>query len=360
MHITSIIAEPLHLELHEPFRISTGVQPRGDNVLVRLTLENGIVGLGEAAPVPHIMNETADATMTTIRDAEQLIKGNDVRRWRSLAEELKRAYPQMGAARAAIEMAMLDALGQLHRIPLWCLFGGKLDRLYTDMTITAGDMAHAERSAIAIQKRGIRTIKIKIGAVSVEEDIERLVAIHRAVPTLRLFVDANGAHTVDQAQRFCVAMKDHRIAIALFEQPFARGTDAKLWHELHRAAPEIPLCADEDCHFALDVLRIVETRSAQYINIKLTKCGIVESLAMWHIAKSAGLGLMIGGMVESILAMSCSAHFAAGLGGFDFVDLDTPMFITNSPFEGGFIQRVDELCVELLDAGHGVRLPSAK
>ena len=64
---------------------------------------------------------------------------------------------------------------------------------------------------------------------------------------------------------------------------------------------------------------------------------------------------MIGGMVESILAMSFSANLAAGNGGFDFIDLDTPLFIAEHPFIGGFAQTGGTL--QLADvAGHGVNL----
>jgi L-alanine-DL-glutamate epimerase-like enolase superfamily enzyme len=92
----------------------------------------------------------------------------------------------------------------------------------------------------------------------------------------------------------------------------------------------------------------------QVFNIKLMKTGIAESLAIAAIARAAGLDLMIGGMVESVLAMTTSACFAAGLGGFAFVDLDTPLFLADNPFDGGYVQTRD--CLELsgIVAGHGV------
>ena len=84
------------------------------------------------------------------------------------------------------------------------------------------------------------------------------------------------------------------------------------------------------------------------------KSGVVEALAIWNVATSAGLKIMIGGMLESVLAMSFSAHFAAGLGGFTYVDLDTPMFIREHPFVGGFEQEGARLSVARVEAGHGV------
>jgi L-Ala-D/L-Glu epimerase len=63
---------------------------------------------------------------------------------------------------------------------------------------------------------------------------------------------------------------------------------------------------------------------------------------------------MIGGMVESTLAMTASASLAAGLGGFEFVDLDTPLFMRDAPTRGGFRQSGPELELAHISAGHGV------
>jgi hypothetical protein len=64
---------------------------------------------------------------------------------------------------------------------------------------------------------------------------------------------------------------------------------------------------------------------------------------------------MIGGMIEGRLAMSTSACFAAGLGGFDFVDLDTPLFLARDAFAGGYVQRGAEIDLSPIEAGHGAR-----
>jgi hypothetical protein len=63
---------------------------------------------------------------------------------------------------------------------------------------------------------------------------------------------------------------------------------------------------------------------------------------------------MIGGNVESILAMTMSACFAAGLGGFGYADLDTPWFLAANPFSGGYVARGGTLSVGHISAGHGV------
>jgi L-alanine-DL-glutamate epimerase-like enolase superfamily enzyme len=90
---------------------------------------------------------------------------------------------------------------------------------------------------------------------------------------------------------------------------------------------KIPVCADESVRSLTDAVAIINQKSAQVINIKIMKTGIFESREIAILAKAKGVGLMIGGMMETSLAMTASAHMAAGLGCFDFIDLDTPYFI---------------------------------
>jgi L-alanine-DL-glutamate epimerase-like enolase superfamily enzyme len=71
-------------------------------------------------------------------------------------------------------------------------------------------------------------------------------------------------------------------------------------------------------------------------------------------ARALGLGLMIGAMVESPLAIATSASLAAGQGGFSFVDLDTHLFMRDIPLSGGFVQSGPLLDLSGIAAGHGV------
>ena len=84
------------------------------------------------------------------------------------------------------------------------------------------------------------------------------------------------------------------------------------------------------------------------------KTGLDEALTIARMVRAAGADLMIGGMVESSLALGLSAAFAAGLGGFRFVDLDTPLFFTDDPFEGGYTMQGATLRLDLAAQGHGV------
>jgi L-alanine-DL-glutamate epimerase-like enolase superfamily enzyme len=184
--------------------------------------------------------------------------------------------------------------------------------------------------------------------------VERLVAIHAVAPRARLFADANGGYTLAGARTFLAALERARVPLSLLEQPVA-AEDFEGMAALTRES-RVPVCADESARSAADVLRLIRERAAHGINIKTMKCGLVEALAMWQLARAAGLELMVGGMVESTLAMSASAHLAAGLGGFTYADLDTPLFIARHPFQGGATYSGERLSVAHAVAGHGVTL----
>ena len=118
---------------------------------------------------------------------------------------------------------------------------------------------------------------------------------------------------------------------------------------------------DESVVTARDAIDAVQRLGPPHaINVKLMKSGIVGALDIVATARAGGMSLMIGGMLESSLAMSTSACLAAGLGGFEFVDLDTPLFMLNSPFQGGFELRADVVDVSVIGRGHGVALASKR
>lgn len=352
--IAAVSVEPLNLPLTEPFAIATGAQHEARNLLVRVTLADGTVGLGEAAPFPAVSGETQAGARAAVESAREGLVGKDARAWRPLAAWLAEAFPHEPSARCGVEVALLDALARHHRVPLWVFFGGAGTELDIDMTVTAGDRAHAEASARAILARGITTLKVKVGALPPEEDVRRLEAIRAVAPQARLYADANGGYTVEQARAFLAGVEKAGVPLGLFEQPVPAGDVAGL-AALTRES-RVPICADESARSAADVLRLIREGAAHAINLKTMKCGVVEALTMWSLARAAGLGLMVGAMVESVLAVSASAHLAAGLGGFSYADLDTHLFMAHQPFRGEVVQAGERLSVARVTAGHGISL----
>jgi len=175
--------------------------------------------------------------------------------------------------------------------------------------------------------------------------------VHAGAPRAALVLDANAGLSAEGALGLLDALARHGVSVALFEQP----VPADDWPGLARVGARCRLALDESVVTPGDAIVAVQRLGPPHVvNVKLMKSGIVGALDVVAAARAGGMSLMIGGMLESSLAMSASACFASGLGGFEFVDLDTPLFLRDSPFRGGFALRADVIDVSVIGEGHGV------
>jgi L-alanine-DL-glutamate epimerase-like enolase superfamily enzyme len=355
--IVELQAFPWLIELTEPFGIATGAQTAAENVLVRVRLADGTVGIGEAAPFPAVNGETQADAVAAVVGARDALVGTDAARFRHTAAILRESIRNAPSARAAIETAVLDAVTRRAGMSLQKFFGGAEDTLETDITIVTGDAEHAHASALRAAVNGFTTLKVKVGGDTLDGDVARLESIILAAPHARLVLDANGSLSADAAVELVERIGTAKVA--LFEQPTAHD-DLEGMHSVRRRT-RVPVAADESARSATDVARLAAHRAADVVNVKVTKCGLVEACDMIAAARSFELGLMIGGMVETPLAMTVSACLAAGHGGFAFVDLDPPFFMKSLPTRGGCYDATGPRAGPTLRpghivAGHGVQV----
>lgn len=345
---------PLDIPLFEPFGISGGAQSMANNGLVTLVLDDGSIGYGEAAPLPAYNGETQAAALSALRAVQAWIVGFEVSDWRDLGREFRRRSSiRSGAALCALEVALIDALTRREGVPLWSFFGGAGTRLETDMTVTTGTPDEAARATRALRERRIRTIKVKIGGpLGPAHDFARIVAIREVAPRAPLILDGNAGLTRAEAAILVQLLKRAKIKPALLEQWLPKRDLVGM--RLLREESGWLVAADEAVRTVADVRRIAEAGAADVVNIKLMKAGLAEAMKIVKVARLAGLELMVGGNIESILTMTVSACFAAGLGGFRFADLDTPWFLASNPFVGGYAADGGKLSVAHITAGHGV------
>jgi L-Ala-D/L-Glu epimerase len=345
MKIADATARALDVPMKKAFGIAGGVQEHAKNVLVTVVLEDGTVGLGEAAPFPAFNGETQDAVLAAFQRILPSLVGRD-------AGGSFEPGEMPASARCAIETAIVDARARAEGVPLQRFFGGAEETLVTDITIVTGTADDAERDAHA--HPNFRTLKIKVGGRDVDHDIKRVLAIQSARPDATLMLDANGGFSVDEALALCGALTSRGIRLSQFEQPIAPGN----WEALAevRAKSGLRIAIDESVARASDVEAAVRHRAADAVNVKIMKSGVHEAIAIARAAERAGIDRMIGGLVETRLAMGTSACIAAGLGGFLVVDLDTPLFLATDPFRGGIRYDGDVVDLRTIDAGHGCRL----
>lgn len=342
----------LDAALFTPFTISSGSHRSMVNALLSLESAGGTRGWGEAAIATHITGETRGRTMRNLERAGEALTGLDASDYLGAMCRLEKMLEHNRAALAAAEMALLDLACRLQGISLWKFFGGRQPSLKTDVTVVIGDAAAALDFTRKMRARGFRIFKVKTGA-DMDEDYRRLEAVRKAAPGCAIYLDANCACTAREAEIFIKKLGAMGIRPAVLEQPVKKDDIDGLAY-LSRKLP-MPVCADESAYSLDDVFLLLKKRAVTAVNIKLTKLGFLRAREVWALARAKGVKLMMGEMLESELASCAAAHFAGGLGGFDFIDLDTPFFLKDSGMTGAsFLSRDGVYRPDRVRAGIGV------
>jgi len=349
--IEKISVSLLKAKLDQPFRTALGDHNSLENVLFSLELSDGTRGFGEAAVATHITGETVEQTVRNLNLVGKSLIGRDVSDHVKISAQLHERLLLNKCALAAIETALVDALTRQKKIPLWKFFGKRARKLASDITIVIADLKETEDSVRTYYKQGFRAFKVKIGRDE-DLDYERVLAVKRLAPRSAIYLDANQGYSAEQTLRFLKRIERAGVFPKLIEQPVPRDD----WEGLKKVtrSSRIPVCADESARSLADAVRIIKQKAAPIINIKLTKTGIFESREIAALARANGIKLMVGGMMETSLAMTASAHMAAGLGCFDFIDLDTPFFIKDGIKRNPFLSAKGIYDVKKAKAGIGI------
>ncbi len=307
-------------ELREPFATARDCLTQLPVLLVELTGEGGARGRAEAAGVDYDGETPASMSAQLASVAGQL---HDAVTGRDLLEVLP-----AGGARNALDCALWDLRAKESGVPAAASAGLEMLRpVTTAFTIGLGSESETRRRARAAA--GYPILKLKLDA---ERHIDIVRIVREQLPASRLLVDANQSWSRPLLERLLPQLES--LGVELVEQPVARGDDDSLDGLIAR----VPLAADESCtdRRSLDAL----VGRYQYVNIKLDKCGgLTEALAVSTEATRRRLGLMIGNMCGSSLAMAPAFLIAQRC---RYVDLDGPLLqrLDRSPairFEHGLM-----------------------
>ncbi|THJ22073.1 MAG: dipeptide epimerase [Nitrospira sp. CG24E] len=325
---------PVDLPITDPFVVATGARTVAENVFLRVTLANGVEGYGEAAPFPEVGGETREGCLTALRQLCKAALGRSAADYKNIGLRLSELAPAHPAARCALETAVIDAYCHSSNIPMWQLWGGRdVREQETDITIPITDLDKTVALACEWYAQGFRLFKMKVGR-DVEQDIRRLEAVHFALPGISFIGDGNQGFSRQDCLTFARGVKAFGGRMVLLEQPVVREDLDSM--EAIRRETGIPVAADESVRSLADAREVVARGAADYINIKIMKTGVVEAVEIASFAKTSGIKLMIGGMLETRIAMGCSFSLVLGLGGFDVLDLDTPLLLAGDPVTGGY------------------------
>lgn len=347
MRITRIESRFEHLALARPYTIASHTVSDVALGFVEIHGERGAVGRGSAAPDEWVTAETdADCRGALTSDALDWLVGRDVRTLPALARELARTMGSTPAARAAVDGALHDLLGQCLGLPTVELLGRAHASLPTSITIGIMSVEDALTETDEHLGRGFRALKVKLGR-SVEEDIERVARIRERVggaATIR--VDPNQGYAVDDLRRFVATTAD--LDIELIEQPLPADASAAM----RGLPPEIRhrLAADESVLGEADAFALaVPPAACGILNVKLMKCGGVwAGRRIADLAEIAGLDLMWGCMDESVVSIAAALHAALASPATRYLDLDGSFDLGRDVADGGFV--LEDGCMRTVDA----------
>ena len=295
-------------ELAKVFRIARGAKTQADTLVVILS-DGKNIGWAESVPYARY-NESIDSACQQIINVVKLRPSID-----KLADAIRDKYTRCisGAAKNALDCALLDLQAKQNLVDVKStLILPDVSPVITAQTLSIDTPEIMAKSALDLGHAPL--IKVKLDN---QDIIAKMTAIHKAAPNSRFIVDANEGWTIEDLVKCDKALKS--LNVDLIEQPLPAGEDSAL-AELDLT---IDLCADESCHTSADIEYLVGKYDV--VNIKLDKTGgLTEAVKLANLAQKHQLGIMLGCMVGSSLAMapvSLLSHYA------DFVDLDGPLLI---------------------------------
>ncbi len=322
----------LSIPMH-PFRIATGTMYYAQNLFIRVETDKGLTGVGECSAFPPIVGESQATCFEMAKDFALLWKDKDALDIESRMQELHDFTAYNATVKSAFDMALYDLAAQHARMPLYKYLNGNKKTLETDLTIGISEPEKMAATAVDFKNKGVRIIKIKLGKDG-KTDLHRVKMIRDAVgDEIRLRVDANQGWDFETASEVLVKMGDYDVDFC--EQPLRHWNDPLL-PKLRKISP-IKIMADESVFNHHDALRLILDGACDYVNIKFAKSGgILEALRVNSICEEHGVPCMMGGMLESRLALTAFAHFATAQNNIQFYDMDTCLLGHQAdPVKGG-------------------------
>lgn len=353
MRIAEIHSRREAVNLVRPYTIAGRTISAVDLFYLEIIDDSGHRGLGSACPSKAVTGESQDACADALATL-QWLEGQDPRALGRLTRMAQDHLADTPGARAAVDMALYDLLGQILSTPVVDLLGRRRQSpLQTSITVGIQSTESALEEVREYLDRGFRCLKVKIGN-DFNDDLERLQRMRElAGPEVKIRVDGNQGYTFEQTARLQRLVET--LDLELVEQPLPRGQEAD-----QRRLP-LPLrrwvAADEGIHDARDAFELAQRPEACGIfNIKLMKCGgITGAMAISAVAESAGLELMWGCMDESVISISAALHAAYACPRTRYIDLDGSFDLAGDRAVGGF-ELLGGL-MRLVDSpGLGVRL----
>ena len=317
MKITSVEAVPVTVPLVRPIVMSHITIHQSDNVLVRITTDEGLVGWGEGVEAIDLTGDTQQSITAAVEFLGRRLVGEDALRRSALWAAMTRMVHANETAIGAIDMALHDIAGKAFGVPVAELLGGVVRRRVPALTMVGSGISDDDVATCrAKYDDGYRWFKLKLGIGEIHEELRTVERVRAELPPDAVVSgDANEGWSEPEAIRFLRALAG--LDVRFIEQPIRQGDLAAMLRVTH--ASPIPICVDQSVHSLTDVATFWRTGVAG-VSLKLVKLGGITGV-MRGAALCDALGLSInvaGKIAESSVAAAANLHCAAAMTAIDF------------------------------------------
>jgi muconate cycloisomerase len=311
--IRSLTAIPISVPLKKPVKMAGSTLTSADNVLVLAEDGTGAVGWGESASAPMMNGETQAGMVAAIRHMAERLEGVEVTGVDALPQLIGPTIHFNAGAKAAVEIALLDLIGQRTGQPLHVLLGGRQrERAAALVFIAGGTLEEEVAEARRLVDEGVVALKVKIGILGVEADLARCSAVRAAVGAgIRVSADANMGYGRDAALAFCA--RAGATGIDFVEQPVAEE-DLATMADCARICG-VPVAADEGLHSIDLIRRHHEKGAAAGGSLKTIKLGgALAVMEAGRLMQQLGMHVNLAGKTaETSIASAAIAHLSVVL-----------------------------------------------
>ncbi|EYB69745.1 mandelate racemase/muconate lactonizing-like protein [Deinococcus phoenicis] len=299
-----------------------------EHVLVKVTLDDGTVGLAEATPRPTIYGETQASVVAILRHLEPALRGLAITDEAALNRG-RNSVANNHTGRGALDMALHDARARAQGLTLWDTLLGPNPRVRVSFILGIGTPAGMLAEAERVVGAGVRCLKVKVGRDHAR-DLAVIRDLHRAFGNeVQLYADSNETLTPETAPAALAAMRD--AGLTYVEEPLP-VRDLRARADLH-ARGLLPIVADDSCFTPADLVRELGFGTFDILNVKTARNGFTDGLAMLRTAAAHGKRGMVGSQAST------------GLGTLHAALLSTQSEVTE-PCELSFVLKLQD---DLLD-----------
>ena len=313
MKINRIECIPVSLPFAKPMIMSGTAVNWAHSVLLKLHTDEGVTGIAECGDTSMwYMGESQESILHNVSTiyGPRILLGEDPFNIETIIARMDKAVTKNNQSKAVVDYALHDLMGKALGVPLYKLLGGlSNEKIPLAYVMSSGTPQEVAAWAAKLVKAGYGGLKLKVGANAIEEDVEMVAEVRRAVGNdVKIMTDTNGGWDYMQALKFLTLADKYNLFLS--EQPIPRW-DIEGLARLRRKV-NVPIFADEAAAELSDLHRLARMDAIDGFFLKVPKAGgIRKSQKFVAIAQSLGLNVMCGCMINSGLGAAVEAHFLA-------------------------------------------------